>query len=149
MTRTGAAILALVASAMLASCGGKAAAPSDGSTPDQPVDQSGSDAGTGACTLAAQDCPSTADKCDFGCQGSAAVISCDHSADGGALGSACSAGAPCARGAGCLSSEDGGVACRKYCAGDADCAAGQRCHNVTVAVTCGGTSTPLALHYCY
>jgi len=141
-----AAILGLLVAATIpAACGGKTAAPVDAAT-----DVGGSpEGGTTTCALAAQDCPSSGDKCDFGCQGTMAVISCTHSTDGGAIGGACSATAPCARGGACLTAEDAGVACRKYCAGDGDCAAGQRCHNVTVVVTCGGTSTPLSLHYCY
>jgi hypothetical protein len=42
-----------------------------------------------------------------------------------------------------------GPLCRKYCAGDSDCAAGERCHNVTVGVTCTGGTTSFFLQFCY
>jgi hypothetical protein len=106
------------------------------------------DAGASSCDPAAQDCPAGS-KCDFGCQGSAAVVSCRADNDGGALGGTCSSTMPCARGNGCLTAPDAGSACRKYCAGDGDCLTGERCHNVSVSVGCGGASTSLALHYCY
>jgi len=122
----------------------------DGAAADLAIDQGGApDGGATTCALAAQDCPSSADKCDFGCQGTTLVVACIPGVGGGAIGSACSATAPCGRGGGCLTAVDAGTACRKYCAGDGDCASGERCHNVTVAITCGGTSTPMLLHYCY
>jgi hypothetical protein len=39
--------------------------------------------------------------------------------------------------------------CLKYCAGDGDCATGERCHNDNVGVACGAPATTLVLHYCY
>jgi len=32
---------------------------------------------------------------------------------------------------------------------DGDCATGERCHNVSVGVTCTGNTTSFALHFCY
>jgi hypothetical protein len=145
-------VLTLVAGAFLApaACGGKSGAPADASSTDLAVDMGGSpDAGATPCSLAAQDCPSSAEKCDFGCLGTELVVACTRSTDGGAIGTACSAAAPCARGGGCLTAVDAGAACRKYCASDGDCATGERCHNVSVALTCSGTSTTMLLHYCY
>jgi hypothetical protein len=102
-----------------------------------------------ACDPAAQNCSSAASKCDFHCDGTVAGLGCVAGTDGGALGSACSAAMPCPRGTGCLSAGDAGVVCRKYCAGDGDCATGERCHNVTVSISCSGASSPIALHYCF
>ena len=130
-----------------AACGGKGGgAPADGGSDagaDAPADM-----GAGSCDPALQDCPA-AEKCDFGCQNSAAVIQCIRSTDGGAPGDPCSSATPCARGTGCLTAPDAGAVCRKYCATDPECAAGERCHNVSVAISCGGTAAPLSLHYCY
>src|SRR5262245_12610052 len=92
----------------------------------------GMDASAAACDPAAQNCTSALSKCDFVCQGNVAVLGCTGNFDGGALGDPCSAALPCAKGTGCLSA-DASVACRKYCAGDGDCATGERCHNVTVS----------------
>jgi hypothetical protein len=136
-----AVVVALAAACSGAKGGG--AATDGGPGGDGPTD-----AGLAACDPAAQNCPATS-KCDFGCEGSTAVLACRPGGDGGALGSACSAATPCARGSGCLTAEDGGVACRRYCTGDGQCATGERCHNVTVTVNCGGPGSQLPLHYCY
>ena len=128
-------------------CGGNGGRATDAGV-DAPTDAGGADLGTLACDPAAQNCPAD-QKCDFRCQGSAAVVDCQPSTDGGAVGSACSTTAPCSRGTGCLSVAGMGVACRKYCSGDGDCATGERCHNVTVAVACGAGATSFALHVCY
>jgi hypothetical protein len=132
----------------IAACGSNSTPNADAGV-DVPAD-TGAEAGAAMCDPAAQNCPA-ADKCDFRCQGSAAVVDCVQSTGGGALGSACSDALPCARGTACLTAPGAGAACRKYCAVDGDCAtaAGERCHNVTVAVACAGTSTSLLLHYCY
>src|SRR5262249_14359289 len=108
----------------------------------------GADSGPTSCDPAAQNC-AAAQKCDFACQGSTAVVGCVRSTGGGAIGSACSAAQPCAGGGGGLTGPDAGAAGRGDCAGDGDCATGERCHNVSVAIACGGASTPLPLHYCY
>ena len=150
MRRGDAVIVALGVGAMLtAACGGKTGTPADAAPTDVAVDQASSPDGGTTCNLATQDCPSNLDKCDFGCLGTTAVLGCTRGTDGGTPGGPCSATAPCARGAGCLTMPDAGTACREYCASDGDCLTGERCHNVSVAVACGGTSTVLALHYCY
>jgi hypothetical protein len=136
----------LAVAAMIAACGSQGATGADAGV-DAPGD-TGAETGAAICDPAAQNC-SAVEKCDFGCQGSTAVVACIRSTGGGAVGSACSDAMPCARGTGCLTAPNAGAACRKYCAGDGDCATGERCHNVTVAVACGGASTSLLLHYCY
>jgi len=140
------ALVMLAGAAVLGSwtCGGKGGGPADAGV-DAPV---GADLGTLACDPFAQNCPAD-QKCDFRCQGTTAVVDCQPGADGGAAGSACSNPLPCARGTGCVSVAGMGIACRKYCASDGDCATGQRCHNVTVAVACGTGATSFLLHICY
>jgi len=138
------ALLAIVAATVPAACGGGSGAGTDAG----PGGDAAADAAVTGCDPAMQDC-AAGSKCDFGCQGTVAAVACRADNGSGALGSACSAAMPCAKGAGCLTSPDAGSACLKYCAGDGDCATGQRCHNVSVAVACGGTSPPLLLHYCY
>jgi hypothetical protein len=139
------ATVAMTAFAALAivGCGGPAGTARDAATGDDRAAD-----GASGCDPAAQNCPAGT-KCDFGCQQDTAVVACRADNDGGALGSACAAAMPCAKGTGCLTAPDAGSACRKYCVGDGDCLAGERCHNVSVAVACGGASPPLALHYCY
>jgi hypothetical protein len=133
-----------LAALAIAGCGGSSSAPTDAApAADRPADTAAA-----GCDPAAQDCPAGS-KCDFGCEATAAVVSCRADNDGGALGSSCAAAMPCAKGTGCLTTPDAGSACRKYCAGDGDCLASERCHNVSVTVACGGTSPPLALHICY
>jgi len=143
------AMLAAFALAATGACGGKDRGPPTDGGADVP---SGSDApadtGGAGCDPALQDC-AAGSKCDFGCQGTAAVVACRAGADGGAVGSTCSTSVPCSRGTGCLTAPDAGSLCRKYCTNDPDCATGERCHNVSVSIACGGTSPPLALHYCY
>jgi hypothetical protein len=132
-------------------CGGKSGPASTDGGADGPADTGmdvPAETGAGACDPALQNC-AAGSKCDLGCQGSTAVLSCHAGVDGGAVGATCSASTLCARGTGCLTAPDAGSLCRKYCAGDPDCATGERCHNVSVAVNCGGTSPPLSLHYCY
>src|SRR4051794_6070465 len=79
------------------------------------------DAVVAACDLAAQNC-ATGSKCDFGCQGTATAVLCQADNGSAAIGSACSAAMPCAKGAGCLTMSTTGSLCLKYCAGDGDCA---------------------------
>ena len=135
--------IAAAAALVVAACGGHGGAAMDAG----PGEDAAPDAGVTGCDPAAQNCPAGSE-CDFGCQGITAVVACRPDNGSGALGAVCSGALPCARGSGCLSA-DAGVACRKYCASDGDCATGERCHNVTVAVACGGSSTSLLLHYCY
>jgi hypothetical protein len=143
------ALMVLAAAAGLGSwaCGGSGGRAADAGA-DAAAESGGADSGTLACDPAAQDCPAD-QKCDFRCQGSIAVVDCQPGADGGAIGSMCATAMPCARGTGCVSVAGMGVACRKYCAGDSDCATGERCHNVTVAVACGAGPTSFLLHLCY
>jgi predicted small lipoprotein YifL len=124
-------------------CGGKGGS----TTPDGGADAP-ADTGAAGCDPALQDC-AAGSKCDFGCQGTTAAVACRAGVDGGAAGTACSSSVPCARGTGCLTAPDAGSLCRKYCTTDPECATGERCHNVSVSIACGGTSAPLALHYCY
>jgi len=148
-----AAATALVAVALAVSaCGKSSSSPGDSGGVDAPdaVDGGGMDLASLACDPAAQNCPAGS-KCDFFCQGSSAVVDCQASSDGGAVGTACSTTTmQCARGTGCISMPSGGgPVCRKYCAGDGDCATGERCHNVTVGVTCSAGTTSFPLHFCY
>ena len=136
-------VLAVGAALALAACGG-----SGSGTPDAAMDTGGGEGGVTSCDPAVQDCAGGM-KCDFDCDGTTAVLACQPSTAGGGVGTPCSAGMPCARGTGCLTTPDAGAACRKYCAGDGDCATAERCHNVTVTFACGGSSPPILLHYCY
>ena len=132
-------------------CGGTSAATVDaGPGGDGPADTAPADTGTMGCDPAAQSC-GAAQKCDFGCAGTTAVVSCWPSTDGGVIGSLCSTNAmPCGRGTGCVARAGAGPAtCLKYCASDGDCATGERCHNDSVGVACGAPATTLALHFCY
>ena len=148
--------LAAIVAVAAAACGGNSdgtpdAAPGgDGATGDGPAGDAPADTGAMACDPVAQSC-GAAQKCDFGCAGTTAVVACWPSTDGGAIGSPCSAAMPCGRGTGCIANAAtaGAAACRKYCAGDGDCATGERCHNDTVAVACGAPATSLTLHFCY
>jgi hypothetical protein len=131
----------------MTACGGTGGASTDAG----PGGDGSADTGaTTGCDPVAQSC-GAAQKCDFGCQGTTAVVACWPSTDGGVIGSLCSAAMPCGRGTGCIATAAtaGAAACRKYCAGDSDCATGERCHNDTVAVACGAPATSLALHFCY
>ena len=145
-----------VAALGIVACGGGGGAPADagadapvdGGGADLAADGGGADLATPSCDPAAQNC-AAGEKCDFFCQGDTAVVACQASTAGGAVGSACSLTTmPCARGSGCVVMPGGGPLCRKYCAGDGDCATGERCHNVTVGVTCA-TTTSFLLHFCY
>jgi hypothetical protein len=127
--------------------GGKGGAADGAADVGSPAD-AGTDAAAAACDPAVQDCAAGA-KCDFGCQGNMAALSCRPENGDGGLGSACSGTAPCAKGSGCFGLPDAGIVCRRYCAADADCPTGERCHNVSVAVACGGASTALPLRFCY
>jgi hypothetical protein len=140
-------LLAIVAAMAPTACGGGSGTATDAATDTGTGADAVADAGVTACDPAAQDCVAGSE-CDFGCQGSTAVVACRADNGSGALGAVCSGALPCAKGSGCLS-VDAGLACRKYCAGDGDCATGERCHNVTVSVACSGSSNPLLLHYCY
>lgn len=112
------------------------------------MDTGGADLAPQSCDPFAQNC-GTGQKCDFFCQGSAAVLACEASTGTGAVGSPCSASMPCAAGNGCFATSTLPEACRKYCMSDGDCATGERCHNVTVGVACTGGTTSFALHFCY
>jgi hypothetical protein len=139
----GLAVVTLVTSA----CGSKSGAMPDGGGV-APADV-GADSGNFACDPAAQDCGST-QKCDFTCQNGAATVACIADTGGVAIGSTCSTTTmQCARGAGCVTMAGGGPTCRKYCTSDTDCATGERCHNVTLGVTCTSGTASLPLHYCY
>ena len=138
-------MLAIVAATAPAACGGGSSAGTDAGTG---VDTAADAAVTGSCDPFTQDCQAGS-KCDFGCDGTTAAVACRADNGSGALGSACSASMPCSKGTGCLTSPDAGSTCLKYCAGDGDCATSERCHNVSVAVACGGSSPPLLLHVCY
>jgi len=150
--RDRAATLVVAAMAVvIGACSSTSGAPPDGA-PGGSGGGMGGAGGTGGvttCDPAAQNCSSDVAKCDFTCAGTGAVLACIQNTDGGAPGSPCSFTTPCPRGTGCLSAADAGVVCRKYCAGDGDCATGERCHNATVSISCSGTSTPIALHFCY
>jgi hypothetical protein len=137
--------LAAVVAVTVAACGGTGAVTADAG----PRDDGAAETGAAGCDPVAQSC-GAGQKCDFGCAGNTAVVGCWPSTDGGVIGTPCAAAMPCARGGGCVaSSSSGGAFCRKYCASDGDCATGERCHNDTVGVACGGPATSLALHFCY
>jgi len=142
-------IAALAAAVVLAAaCGGGAAKPDAGPGSDSASDTGAVDTGGGACDPAAQNC-GAAMKCDFGCQGTTAVVACWPAGDGG-VGAACTNLTTCAAGTACLGLPTAGTACRKYCNVDGDCATGERCHNDTVSVACGATpATSLSLHFCH
>jgi hypothetical protein len=132
-------------------CGGASAVTVDAGPGDDGAAGDGpADTGAMGCDPAAQSC-GAAQKCDFGCAGTTAVVGCWPSTDGGVIGSLCSTAMPCGRGTGCvaIASTGGAASCRKYCAGDGDCATGERCHNDSVGVACGAPATSLALHFCY
>lgn len=139
-------MLAAAAALAIAACGGKSAAKADATT-DATVADAGADSGAAGCDPALQDCPAGS-RCDFGCEGSTAVLACHAGADGGAVAAPCSATAPCTRGTGCVATTDAGSLCRKYCTVDGDCATGERCHNVSVSLGCAGGQL-LNLHLCY
>ena len=146
-------VLALASVVALATtaCGGTSAVTVDAGPRDDGAAGDGpADTGAMGCDPAAQSC-GAAQKCDFGCSGTTAVVRCWPSTDGGVVGSLCSTAMPCGRGTGCvaIASTGGAASCRKYCAGDGDCATGERCHNDSVGVACGAPATQLALHFCY
>jgi hypothetical protein len=144
-THAGTLIVTVVA-ALAAACGSD-----NGSTSDAASDAgTGSEGGTQLCDPAAQDCASGS-KCDFGCEGTTAVVACRPDNGSAAIGAACSTTTmQCAKGSGCVAiASGGGPLCRKYCAGDGDCATGERCHNDSVGVACGAPATTLLLHFCY
>jgi len=152
-----ACVLALVLAVVApTACGGQGSASPDAAGSDAPVDiaadTAGIDApvdGTAACDPAAQDCASGSE-CDFGCQGTTAVVACRPDNGSAANGAACSTTTmQCVKGSGCVTMPGGGPMCRRYCAGDGDCATAERCHNVSLGVACGGPATTLALHFCY
>jgi hypothetical protein len=136
-------MLAIVAATAPAGCGSKSTAWTDPNFSDAAADATAIN-----CDPYAQDCPAGS-KCDFGCDGTASTIACRPDNGGGAVGAACSTPMACSRGTGCLIMPLMAGACRKYCASDADCATGERCHNVEVTVNCGGPQTPLLIHVCY
>ena len=76
-----------------AGCGGKGGGtPTDGGA-DVPADTGRdvpADTGSGSCDPALQDC-AAGSKCDFGCQGTTAVVACRADNGSGALGDVCSA----------------------------------------------------------
>jgi hypothetical protein len=158
VTRDRARTLALAASLAVAAaaCGGTSAVTpdagpgSDGAVGDGRAGDAPTDTGALGCDPVAQSC-GPGQKCDFGCAGTTAVVACWPGADGGVVGSLCSAAMPCGRGTGCIATaaNAGAAACRKYCASDGDCATGERCHNDSVGVACGAPATSLALHFCY
>lgn len=142
-------IVTIVAALATSACGSD-----KGSTSD-----AASDAGAGTdvavdtsaitCDPAAQDCASGSE-CDFGCQGETAVVACRPDNGTAAIGAACSITTmQCAKGTGCVTMPGGGPMCRKYCAGDGDCATGERCHNDSVGVRCTGPTATFLLHFCY
>ena len=137
-------MLAIVAVTAPAACGGGSSAAIDAATGADAA----ADGAVMSCDPYAQNCPAGL-KCDFGCDGTASTIACRADNGGGAVGSACSTPMACAKGGGCLIMPLMDGACRKYCAGDGDCATGERCHNVEVTVNCGGPLTPLPVHVCY
>jgi hypothetical protein len=137
--------LAIVGALANGACSsGNGSAPDAGQGTDVAVDTSAI-----TCDPAAQDCASGS-KCDFGCQGDAAVVACRPDNGTAAIGAACSTTTmQCTKGSGCVTMPGGGPTCRKYCAGDGDCATGERCHNDSVGVACGAPATTLLLHFCY
>jgi hypothetical protein len=146
----GLAFLATLAAlaALAAACG------SGGATSDAASDTGGGadvapDGGAQLCDPAAQNCASGS-KCDFGCDGTTATVACRPDIGSGAIGAACSTTTmQCAKGTACITMPGGGPLCRKYCAGDGDCATGERCHNDNVGVACGAPATTFLLHFCY
>ena len=148
-TRSGVMVaLATVVALTVAACGAGKAAGADAGTDVGSREDSAPDVNGSACEPALQNC-SAGSKCDFGCQGSTALVACRADNGDGGLGTACSGNMPCAGGTGCLGLPDGGVVCRKYCTADADCPTGERCHNASVGVACAGTSTSLPLQFCF
>ena len=149
MVRT---IAATLTSAVLATLATGACSSGNGSASDAgPGADVAVDTSAIACDPAAQDCASGS-KCDFGCQGDAAVVACRPDNGTAAIGATCSTTTmQCAKGSGCVTMPGGGPTCRKYCAGDGDgdCATGERCHNDSVGVACGAPATTLLLHFCY
>ena len=145
MRHQGAAAQALAAVALLmAACGGTGGASADAAPgTDAPADSGGT-----ACDPVAQNC-GPGQKCDFGCQGTAAVVACWPATDGGMVGTTCTNTSTCAAGTACIAISTAGTVCRKYCNTDADCATGERCHNDSVGVACGAPATSLALHFCH
>ena len=145
-----AATLALAAAVALTAvaCGSGKGAGTDAAVDGGSGGDVAADAPAASCDPAAQKCASGSE-CDFGCQGGAAVIACRPDNGTGAIGAACTMTMPCAKGSACIGSVDAGVICRKYCASDGDCAAGQRCHNDSVSINCGTPLTVLLLHTCY
>jgi hypothetical protein len=139
---------AMAMAAATAACGGTAGVTVDAGPVDGRADTPAPDTGPTGCDPVAQTC-GAAQKCDFGCAGATAVVGCWPSTSGGTVGSPCSSAMPCAAGTGCVTVAGTAAACRKYCAGDGDCASGERCHNDTVGVACGGPATSLALHFCH
>ena len=137
-------MLAIVAVTAPAACGGGSSAAIDAATGADAA----ADAAVMRCDPYAQDCP-TGSKCDLGCDGTTSTVACRTDNDGGAIGSACSTSMTCAKGSGCLALPTVGTSCLKYCAGDGDCATGERCHNVDVTFNCGGPLTPMLMHVCY
>ena len=146
MRHLGAAVAVLAGVAALATaCGGTGALSADaGPGGDGPAEASAP-----SCDPAAQNCGASALKCDFSCMEGTAVVACIPNTGDGGIGSTCAPAMPCARGTACVTMATTGSLCLKYCAGDGDCATGERCHNDTVGVGCGGPATSLALHFCY
>ena len=131
---------------LAAACGGSAAKTDAGSGNDSAADTGAVDTG-GACDPAAQNCGAGM-KCDFGCQGTTAIVACWPAGDAG-VGTTCSNLTTCAAGTACTAISTAGTICRKYCNVDGDCATGERCHNDTVGVACGAPATSLSLHFCH
>jgi hypothetical protein len=133
---------------LTSACGGNTSTVTDAGG-DAPADV-GADSGNFACDPAAPSC-GTGQKCDFTCQNGAAAVACIPDTGTGAIGATCSTTTmQCAGGSGCVAMPSGGgPLCRKYCTADTDCATGERCHNVTVGVTCTSGTGSLPLHFCY
>ena len=77
------------------------------------------------------------------------IMACWPGAGGGAIGDACATAMSCAAGSACIGLPTQGTTCRKYCMVDGDCATGERCHNDTVGLNCGGTVSSMLLHFCH
>jgi hypothetical protein len=135
-------MLAIVAATAPAACGGGSSAATDAATGGDVA----MDAVVMSCDPFTQNCPAGS-KCDLVCNGTT-TVACRADNGGGAPHSVCSSSIPCAKGTGCLTLADAGSTCMKFCAGDGDCATGERCHNVDVTL-CGGPLEPMFLHICY
>ncbi len=140
--------LAIVVALTATACGAAKTAGADAGTDVGSREDSAPDVSGSGCEPALQNC-SAGSECDFGCQGSTALVACRPDNGDGGVGTACSGNMPCQRGSACLGLPDGGVVCRKYCAADGDCPTGERCHNASVGIACAGTTTSLPLQFCY